>query len=106
MALVQATRCLEAHDQQAVELTHYRADDTALDHAITTWRSWAAGNTITDADHDHANEQLARHVETVPEARTLLTTLAPEHPALRPPARHLIEPTSTTASNSDSRGLW
>ena len=82
--LAEATTRLEAHDRRAVELRDYRAHDTALDQAITTWRSWAAGRTVTAADHDQASHHLARHADTVPEARALLTALAADHPALQP----------------------
>ena len=87
--LAEATTRLEAHDRRAVELRDYRADDTTLDQAITTWRAWATGRTVTAADLDAAVGQLARHADTVPEARALLTTLAPDHPALHPPVRQV-----------------
>ena len=89
VSLAKATTRLEAHDRRAVELRDYRADDSALDQAITTWRTWAAGHTITGPDLDHAVRELARYVDTVPEASALLTTLDSDHPALRPPAHHL-----------------
>ncbi len=89
VSLAKATTRLEAHDRRAVELRDYRADDSALDQAITTWRAWAAGHTVTGPDLDHAVGQLARHVDTVPEARPLLATLDSDHPALRPPAQHV-----------------
>ncbi|MCX6520779.1 MAG: AAA family ATPase [Actinobacteria bacterium] len=87
--LAVATQQLDKHDRRAADLRNYRADDIALDQAITTWRTWAAGHTITGPDLDHAVEELARYVDTVPEARALLITVAPEHPALNPPAQHV-----------------
>jgi len=89
VSLAKATMRLEAHDGRAVELRDYRADDSALDQAITSWRTWAAGHTVTSADLDHAVGQFARPVDAVPEARALLTTLDADHPALHPPAQHL-----------------
>ena len=89
VSLAGATARLEAHNQRTVELRNYRAADTTLDQAITTWRTWAAGHTVTATDLDAAVGQLARHADTVPEARALLTTLAPDHPALHPPVRHI-----------------
>jgi thymidine kinase len=89
VAYAKAEMRLEAHDERAAELRGYRVDDIALDQAISIWRTWAAGHTITSPDLDHAARELARHVDTVPEARALLITVAPDHPALHPPAQHL-----------------
>ena len=89
VSLAKAAMRLEAHDRRAVALRDYRDDDTALDQAITTWRTWAAGHTVTGADLDHTVRELARYADTVPEARALLTTLDAEHPALHPPTQHL-----------------
>jgi conjugative relaxase-like TrwC/TraI family protein len=87
--LAVATQRLDKHDRRAVDLRDYRADDIALDQAISTWRTWAAGHTVTGPDLDHAVEELARYVDTVPEAHPLLNAIAPEHPALHPPAQHV-----------------
>ena len=89
VAYANATQRHDAHDRRTFELRANRVDDIALDHAITTWRTWAAGHTISGADLDHAVGEIARYVDTVPEARALLTTFAPDHPALNPPAQHL-----------------
>jgi peptidyl-tRNA hydrolase len=80
---------LEAHDRRVTVLRGYRAEDIALDQAISVWRTWAAGHTITSPDLDHAARELARYTDTLPEARALLTNLAPEHPALHPTEQHL-----------------
>jgi conjugative relaxase-like TrwC/TraI family protein len=87
--LAVATQRLDKHDRRAVDLRDYRADDIALVEAISTWRTWAAGHTVTGPDLDHAVEELARYVDTVPEAHALLNAIAPEHPALHPPAQHM-----------------
>jgi seryl-tRNA synthetase len=87
--LAVATQRLDKHDRRAVDLRDYRADDIALDQAITTWRTWAAGHTVAGADLDHAVGEFARYVDTVSEARALLNALAPEHLALNPPAQHV-----------------
>ncbi|MFN8023910.1 MAG: MobF family relaxase [Acidimicrobiales bacterium] len=89
VAHAKALARLDTHDQRALELRRYRADDTALDHAITTWRTWAAGHPVLGADLRSASEALARHADTVPEARALLTTLNPEHPALHQHVRQI-----------------
>ena len=89
VAYAQAAKRLDAHDQRTSDLRGYQADDAALHQAITTWRTWAAGHPISPTSLHDAGGQLARHVDTVPEARALLTAIAPEHPALHPPARHL-----------------
>ena len=89
VAYAQATKRLDAHDQRTGDLRGYQADDAALHQAITTWRTWAAGHPISPTSLDDASGQLARHVDTVLEARALLTAIAPEHPVLHPPARHL-----------------
>lgn len=88
-ACAKAEMRLEAHDRRLIELRGYRAEDIALDQAISVWRTWAAGHTITSPDLDHAARELARHTDTLPEARALLTTLAPEHPSLDPSERRL-----------------
>ena len=80
---------LEAHDRRVTELRDYRAVDIALDQAISVWRTWAAGHTITSPDLDHAARELARYIDALPEAQALLTTLDPEHPALHPTQQHL-----------------
>ena len=87
--LAGATQRLDKHDRRTADLRDYRADDIALDQAITTWRTWAAGHTITGPDLDHTVEELARYVDTVSEARALLITVAPDHAALNPPAQHV-----------------
>jgi conjugative relaxase-like TrwC/TraI family protein len=87
--LTAATQRLDAHDRRAADLRGYRVDDIALDQAITTWRTWAAGHTVTGPGLDRALDEFARYVDTVPEARALLTTAAPEHPALNPPVQHV-----------------
>jgi hypothetical protein len=87
--LTAATQRLDAHDRRAADLRGYRVDDIALDQAITTWRTWAAGHTVTGSGLDRALDEFARYVDTVPEARALLTTAAPEHPALNPPVQHV-----------------
>ena len=89
LSVVAATQRLDDHDRRGLELRHYRADDTALDHAITTWRNWAAGHTITGADVDHASRQLSRYVDSTIESRTLLAAFDPDHPVLQPATRHL-----------------
>lgn len=78
---------LEAHDRRSAELRSYRADDIALDQAISVWRTWAAGHPITVAGLDHAAGELARYIDTVPEAGGLLSALALEHRALCRPER-------------------
>ena len=87
--LAGATQRLDKHDRRTADLRDYRADDIALDQAITTWRTWAAGHTVTGPDLDHALDEFARYVDTVPEARALLTTTAPDHPALNPSVQHV-----------------
>ncbi|MCX6522418.1 MAG: relaxase domain-containing protein [Actinobacteria bacterium] len=87
--LAVATQRLDNHDRRTVDLRNYRADDIALDQAITTWRTWAAGHTVTGPNLDHAVEEFARYVDTVSEARALLITVTPDHAALNPPAQHL-----------------
>jgi conjugative relaxase-like TrwC/TraI family protein len=87
--LAAATQRLDTHDRRAADLRAYRVDDIALDQAITTWRTWAAGHTVTGPDLDHALDEFARYVDTVPEARALLTTTAPDHPALNPSVQHV-----------------
>jgi conjugative relaxase-like TrwC/TraI family protein len=89
VAYARAEMRLEAHDQRAAELRTYRAEDIALDHAITAWRTWAAGLTVPAGGLGLAVGELARHANTVPEARTLLTSLDADHPALHPPAQHV-----------------
>ncbi len=89
VAHAKAEMRLEAHDQRAAELVIYRADDIALDQAISVWRTWAAGHTITSPNLDHAARELARYIDTLPEARALLTAVGPEHPALHPTQQHL-----------------
>jgi conjugative relaxase-like TrwC/TraI family protein len=87
--LAGATQRLDKHDRRTVDLREYRVDDIALDQAISTWRTWAAGHTVTGSDLDRAVEEFARYVDTVSEARALLITVAPEHAALNPPAQHV-----------------
>ena len=87
--LAGATQRLDQHDRRAVDLRNYRVDDIALDRAITTWRTWAAGHTVTRPDLEHAVEQFARYVDTVSEAHALLITVAPDNSALNPPAQHV-----------------
>ena len=87
--LAAATQRLDTHDRRAADLRAYRVDDIALDQAITTWRTWAAGHTVTGPDLDHALDEFARYADTVPEARALLTTAAADHPALNPPVQHV-----------------
>ena len=87
--LAVATQRLDKHDRRAVDLREYRVDDIALGQAISTWRSWAAGHTVTGPALDHAVGEFARYVDTVSEARALLITVAPDHPALNPPAQHV-----------------
>lgn len=90
VAHAKAEMRLEAHDRRVTELRGYRADDIALDQAISVWRTWAAGRTITVADLGRAAGELARHADTVPEARALLTAVVPEHPALHPSKRRRV----------------
>ena len=87
--LAVATQRLDQHDRRAVDLRDYRVDDIALDQAISTWRTWAAGHTVTGPDLDQAVEKFAQYVDTVSEARALLITVAPDHAALNPPAQHV-----------------
>ncbi len=89
VAHAKAEMRLEAHDRRVTELRGYRADDIALDQAISVWRTWAAGHTITSPDLDHAARELARHTDTLPEARALLTAVDPEQHALHPRAQRL-----------------
>ncbi|MFN8021450.1 MAG: MobF family relaxase [Acidimicrobiales bacterium] len=84
-----ATQRLDTHDRRAADLRNYRVDDIALDQAITTWRNWAAGHTVTGSDLDHALDEFARYADTVPEARALLISVTPDHPALNPPVQHV-----------------
>lgn len=85
--LAVATQRLDKHDRR--RSPRLPLDDIALVEAISTWRTWAAGHTVTGPDLDHAVEELARYVDTVPEAHALLNAIAPEHPALHPPAQHM-----------------
>jgi conjugative relaxase-like TrwC/TraI family protein len=87
--LAVATQQLDKHDRRAADLRNYRVDDIALDQAISTWRTWAAGHSVTGPDLDHAVGQFARYVDTVPEARALLVTVDSDHVALNPPAHHV-----------------
>lgn len=87
VAHAKAEMRLEAHDRRVTELRGYRTDDIALDQAISVWRTWAAGHPITVADLDHAAGELARYIDTVPEAGGLLSALALEHRALCRPER-------------------
>lgn len=73
---------LDTHDRQVAELKLFRQDDTGLTGAVNTWRRWAAGHSMAAADLDAASHELSCYVATTSEARALLATLAPDHPAL------------------------
>ncbi len=82
-----AAERLDTHDRQVAELKLFRKDDTGLTGAVDTWRRWAAGHPMASTDLDAAAHELSCYVATTSEARALLETLAPEHPALNQQAR-------------------
>ena len=82
VALGDAVERLDTHDRQVAELKLFRQDDTGLNGAVNTWRRWAAGHSMAPADLDAASRELSCYVRTTSEARALLATLAPDHPAL------------------------
>ncbi|CAB4548595.1 MAG: relaxase domain-containing protein [Actinobacteria bacterium] len=77
-----AAERLDTHDRQMTELKLFRQDDTGLTGAINTWRRWAAGESVASADLGAAACELSCYVATTSEARALLATFAPDHPAL------------------------
>jgi conjugative relaxase-like TrwC/TraI family protein len=77
-----AAERLDTHDRQIAELKLFRSDDTGPTAAIDTWRRWAAGHPMASTDLDAAAHELSCYIVTTSEARTLLATLAPNHPAL------------------------
>jgi hypothetical protein len=87
VVLGDAVERLDTHDRQVAELKLFRRDDTGLTGAINTWRRWAAGQPMASTDLDAAAHELSCYVATTSEARALLETLAPEHPALHQQAR-------------------
>ena len=81
-AVGDAVERLDTHDRQVAEMALFRQDDTGPAAAIDTWQHWAAGHPVASADLDDTAHELSCYVGTTSEARALLATLSPDHPAL------------------------